>query len=189
AYPLVESSSAQRFNEHMNSAGSDQLVGDRQVHLWDIASRASDDIDSDGNAPKANTQATEFQIGFGYQGGPDAVIGVAAGHGKSDIGIGSRFASGDVKTTSVGAYFHFGAGEFYAAGQATYNWHSVDSRRTLLAGGEARGSFHARSFVAGGEVGMSTMLGGYTIEPHISVKYATTHQDAFSEGGPAGALD
>jgi autotransporter-associated beta strand protein len=180
-YSLVEERNAQRFGDRL-----EQYTWSNSSNLWGLVAYGDQQADSDGNGPGFRAKGTEFQLGFATSLAENTRLGISAGYSNMDVG--SSGLNGGVDTWSVGLHLRGDFGGLYAAGQGTYNWHSADSRRTLLAG-TATASFDARTWTLGGEVGGVIPVGVFSFEPFASVRHAETSQDAFSEVGSAGALD
>jgi outer membrane autotransporter protein len=58
-----------------------------------------------------------------------------------------------------------------------------------LLAGTANASYDAHSWTAAGELGWVIKSGQLSIELHLSIRHASTDQDAYSETGPVGVLD
>jgi outer membrane autotransporter protein len=146
-------------------------------------------MDSDGNGPGFDANATEYQIGYDHRLGANSIVGLSVGKSDADIDVDDRSADGNIDTTSFGAYARHDAANWYGSAALSYNRHSVESKRDLLLGGEAKAAYHARTLAFSGEVGKRLGKRQWNLEPHLTVKIANTRQPSFGESGPVGALD
>jgi outer membrane autotransporter protein len=146
-------------------------------------------VHSDGNGPGFNADGLEFQLGFNTSLGANTRLGLSVGYNDADVDSSDRVVTAGIETWSVGAMLRHDFGPAYVSGLLTYSWHSIDSSRGLLLGGFATADYDASTWTIGGELGAVFRTGNVTIEPHVSVRHASTDQDAYSESGPVGALD
>jgi subtilase-type serine protease len=158
-------------------------------NLWGLASYADDDADSDGNGPGFEADGFEFQAGYNTSLGENTRFGVSLGYGQTDVDDDAGLLSGEVETISAGLGLRHDFAGFYLGGQVSYSWHNVDSTRVLLLGGNATASFDASTWYASGEAGARFETGQLSVEPHVSVRHASTDQDSYSEAGPVGVLN
>jgi len=184
AFPVAAQEHANRFAERLNS-----YTWSNSSNVWGLIAYGDQDADGDGNGPGFEAKGVEFQLGFNTSLGHDTRLGLSVGYNNGDISIDDRLTTGNVDTWSVGAQLRHDFGQVYASGQLTYSWHSIDSTRPLLQGGTARADYDARTWTAAGEIGWVIHSGQLSIEPHVSIRYANTSTDAYSETGPVGALN
>jgi outer membrane autotransporter protein len=184
AFQIAAQGAADRFGERLEAH-----TWSNSSNLWGSVAYGSQDGDSDGNGPGYQSKGAEFQIGFATSLGKDTRVGVSAGLTKDDVDVDGRATTGNVETWSVGVQLRQDFGRAYFAGQATYNWHNIDTSRALMLGGTAAGDFDAQTWTASGEIGGVFRTGRLNLEPFVSLRHASTHQEAYSETGPAGALN
>lgn len=182
--PVALQDQASRFAHRL-----DAYTWSNSSNVWGLIAYGDQDADSDGNGPGFNADALEFQIGFNTSLGANTRLGISAGYNDGDLDSSDRLVSADIETWSLGAQLRHDFGPVYASGQFTYSWHSVDTSRGLLLGGLANADFDATTWTAGAEIGGVFRTGQLSIEPHVSLRYANTEQDAYSESGPVGVLN
>ncbi|HTU11843.1 MAG TPA: autotransporter domain-containing protein [Allosphingosinicella sp.] len=158
-------------------------------NVWGLIAYGDQSADGDGNGPGFDADGLEFQVGFNTSLGANTRLGLSAGYNEGNVDVDGRAASANVDSWSIGAHLRHDFGPVYASGQLTYSWHSVDTRRALLLGGFANADFDASTWTAAGEIGGMFRAGQLSIEPHVSIRHASTEQDAYAETGPVGALN
>jgi autotransporter-associated beta strand protein len=183
ALPVAAQEHANRFAQRLDS-----YTWSNSSNIWGLIAYGDQDADGDGNGPGFRANGLEFQIGFNTSLGADTRLGLSAGYNDGDVDSDDRLASADIETWSLGAQLRHDFGPAYVSGQLTYSGHSIKSSRALLLAGAATADYDATTWTAGGEIGGVIRTGHVAIEPHVSLRYANTDQDAFSEAGPAGAL-
>ena len=183
-FPIAAQGAAERFGDRLETN-----TWSNSSNLWGLIAYGDQNGDSDGNGPGYKSNGVEFQIGFATSLGEDTRVGVSVGMANDDVAADGRVASGNVDTWSVGAHLRHDFGGAYVAVQGTYSWHDIDTDRALLQGGTATGDFDAHSWTAAGEIGALFHTGRFNVEPFVSIRHASTHQKAYSESGPVGALD
>ncbi len=190
AFDLAAQASADRFHDQLGDQAADHVRGPAgDPNVWATISRDHDNIDSDGDGPGFDTNATQFAGGVDVipQAGLD--LGVAVGASKDDLSIADRNASGKMDSWSLGAYGRYEAGQLYVAGQVSFDWHHIKTRRALLMGGLASGDYHAHTWGVSGEAGGDFVGGGLRLQPHLGFKVLDVRQNGFTESGGVGALD
>jgi fibronectin-binding autotransporter adhesin len=184
AFPVAAQEHANRFAGRLNA-----YTWSNSSNLWGLIAYGDQSADSDGNGPGFSANGVEFQLGFNTSLGHNTRLGLSAGMNNGDVSVDDRLTTGNVDTWSLGAQLRHDFGQVYVSGQLTYSWHSIDSSRPLLVGGTATADYDAKTWTAAGEIGWVIQSGQLSIEPHLSVRHADTSTDAYSETGPAGAVN
>ncbi len=151
--------------------------------------------DSDGNASKLTRSSGGFLLGADAAAFNNLRFGVLAGYSRSAFDVNARLSSGESDNYHLGLY---GGGQFGAlslrAG-ASYTWHDVETRRTVVAsalGSRLRADYDAGTAQVFGEAGYRVELGQdfgkLALEPFAGLAYVNLHSDGFSETGGAAAL-
>ncbi len=162
----------------------------RRSNIWASIAGARDNVDGDGNGPRFDARATEYQVGYDRAAGKNTVVGVSVGRSNGRLNVDDRNANGDFDTTSIGLYASHDNGAddaIFWNGSLSYNRHNINSRRDIV-GGSARADYDGSTIGVEGEVGKRFGKGSYAIEPNLTLKFNSTRQDSFNESGGPGAL-
>lgn len=133
------------------------------------------DYDVDG----VDVDGTEFQVGVDKRKG-HTLLGVSGGYATGDVDGGG--ASGEVDTWSLGAYFDYDTGNWYANGILSYHWHDIEGRG-LLAGVGGTADYDANTIAFSSEAGKRIVRRDWAIEPNLSLWLSRTDTDEFRSGG------
>ena len=182
--PVAAQEHASRFAQRL-----DTYSWSNSSNVWGLIAYGDQEADSDGNGPGFDADGLEFQMGFNTSLGANTRLGLSVGYNDAEVDSSDRVVAADIESWSVGAQLRHDFGPVYVSGQLTWSWHSIDSNRALLLGGFANAGFDATTWTAAGELGGVFRTGNVAIEPHLSVRHASTDQDAYSETGPVGALN
>ncbi len=173
-----------------------KLLSAERFAVWGQAYGSWGRIDGNGNAAKLTRSTGGLVVGADVAAFDNLRFGVIAGYSRSTFDVNARLSSGESDNYHLGLY---GGGQFGAlslrAG-ASYTWHDVETRRTVVAsalGSRLRADYDAGTAQVFGEAGYrvelgQTALGKVALEPFAGLAYVVLRSDGFSETGGAAAL-
>jgi outer membrane autotransporter protein len=148
-------------------------------------------INGDGNAASLSRTAGGLLVGADAAAFESLRLGVVAGYSRSTFQVNGRLSSGESDNYHLGLY---GGGQWGALGLrtgASYTWHDLSTRRSIVSAGLAdtlRANYDAGTAQVFGELGYRIDLGPVAFEPFAGLAYVNLHSDRFSEIGGVAAL-
>ncbi|MDR6872175.1 outer membrane autotransporter protein [Bosea sp. BE125] len=146
---------------------------------------------SDGNAARLTRSTGGFLLGTDAALFDTLRIGAVAGYSRSTFDLNARRSSGESDNYHLGLY---AGGQWGALGfrtGASYTWHEIETRRTVVFSGfgdSLRSDYTAGTAQLFGELGYRIDLGRVAFEPFAGLAYVNLHTDGLNETGGAAAL-
>ncbi|MCP5037355.1 MAG: autotransporter domain-containing protein [Rhodobacteraceae bacterium] len=119
-------------------------------------------------------------------------FGVLGGYSQSDVTQSARSSSGSADTWSMGIYGGAEAGATGISFGGIYNWHSIDTARSVSFTGFSESlsaSYEAQSWQLFAEAGHKVEVQhNLMLEPFAGISYISLDTDGYSESGGTAAL-
>ncbi|MGI4948440.1 MAG: autotransporter outer membrane beta-barrel domain-containing protein, partial [Janthinobacterium lividum] len=182
----VLADSGRRFREAVLDRGS--VAGDG-IGLWATGVGDRADSRNEGATAPVSTQryGTVGGVDFGMGG---LRIGLDGGYMHDRIRVPTLGGASNVDTTSAGAHVAYLAGPVLVQAGGTYEWHDVDTTRSLAAAslGSVSSANHGRTIQGFGEIAYQEAMGQVSVTPFARFSYVDTRLNGVTETGNAGAL-
>lgn len=175
-----------------NQALSDRLDGisggHADVGMW------TQQLDGNGSMGRSSFDGIGYRfngwlVGNDYRVGRNGVAGFAFGQGSGTQQLQRGIDRDDSRRTEGMVYAGLSDGRWYAQGRIAFGHVRQEIDRQLLLGSTFDGvstRYDGRYEAAYGESGMRFALAGLRLAPFLSVGYARSERDAFSEAGAGG---
>ncbi|MFG1395269.1 autotransporter outer membrane beta-barrel domain-containing protein, partial [Xanthobacter agilis] len=144
-----------------------------------------------GNAASLSNTIGGFLIGADVAVADNARAGVFGGFSRSSFDVNARTSSGTMDNYDVGVYAGAQFGAVAARGGLAYAWHDISVDRIISFSDflqAASGEYSTGSVQTFGELGYSTKLGSFDVEPFVGLAYLNIAGAAFRESGGSAAL-
>ncbi|ABS65205.1 outer membrane autotransporter barrel domain [Parvibaculum lavamentivorans DS-1] len=145
--------------------------------------------DGNGNAAEIDRDVYGFMGGIDREVAPGAQAGLAFGYSRSTYDVATRSSSGDSDNFHIAGYAGTALGAFDLKGVVSYAYGTVDTRRTVIAGGltnNLAADYTTHTFQAGAEAGFDLDIGPLVLTPFAGLAGIHVETGGFTEtGGPA----
>ncbi len=147
--------------------------------------------DGDGNSSPLKHSTGGFVLGADVAAFETLRLGVVAGYSRTTVNVDRRLSSSESDNYHLGLY---GGGQWGPLGLrlgASYTWHDIETRRSVVAAGlgtSLRADHDAGTAQVFGELGYRIDLGPVAFEPFAGLAYVSLRSDGLSEVGGAAAL-
>ena len=194
-----EQATLQRYLRDFRDHGTGGLAGsDGKIGSFIVGTARYGKYD-----PAVDRAAVDY-TGAGVMAGIDLrladafLVGVTAGYDNAQVKFGASQDS-EIKNYFGGAYATFGFGPAFIDLFGTYGEADYDLRRSVNFGSNAAtGGFstaldfaaktHSKTYLGGGNIGVSLKFGGLVLEPFAGARYARVNIDGFNDGSGLGGL-
>ncbi len=172
--------------------GNPSSLADRDNGEWIIGYGAWGETDATPGTARMETDLRGVLYGVDRALGDHWRLGVLGGYSRTDVTQRARLSSASVDTLSAGLYGGAAAGAWGLGFGAIYNWHAVDTGRTVsftnYSPERLSARYDARSWQLFAEAGRKVQVGGLMLEPFAGVSHTNLTTDDFSESGGDAAL-
>jgi len=167
-------------------------TADKYSAFWMAGFGSRSETDDTGNTHQMKNVDRGMIMGFDGE-VPDSSlrVGFLGGFSQADIDQVDILSSGDVDTWSAGIYATGATGNLTINGGALYNWHSIETDRTVGFGLFAEyleADYDARSWQAFTEISYRGTMGRLLLDPFAGVSHVSIDTDGFTETGGIMAL-
>jgi outer membrane autotransporter protein len=167
-----------------------RLVPSDRFAVWGQGYGSWGRIDG-GTAANVKRSSGGFVLGADIATFDTLRFGVVAGYSRTNIDVDRRLSSSESDNYHLGLY---GGGQWGALGLrlgASYTWHDLSTRRSVVAAGlgtSLRADHDAGTAQVFGELGYRIDLGPVAFEPFAGLAYVNLRSDGINEIGGAAAL-
>jgi outer membrane autotransporter protein len=168
-----------------------RLVPSDRFAAWGQGYGSWSRIDGDGNSSALKHSTGGFVLGADVAAFDTLRFGVVAGYSRTNIDVDRRLSSSESDNYHLGLY---GGGQWGALSLrlgASYTWHDIETRRSVVAAGlgtSLRSDHDAGTAQLFGELGYRIDLGPVAFEPFAGLAYVNLRSDGINEIGGAAAL-
>ncbi|MCP4316034.1 MAG: autotransporter domain-containing protein [Hyphomicrobiales bacterium] len=172
--------------------GNLSSLADGDNGFWITGYGSWSDSDATGNTAQMDNDLGGVVFGIDRQAGEMWRFGVLGGYSRTDVTQTALLSAGSADTWSLGLYGGAEAGASKLSFGGIYNWHSVDTARTVSFPGFSEylvAGYDAQSWQlfaeAGHELQVHTNL---MLEPFAGISHISLDTDGYSETGGSAAL-
>lgn len=147
--------------------------------------------DSNGHAASLESTTGGFLVGADTQIADNWRLGLLAGYSHTSFKVDDRNSSGDSDNYHLGVYGGSQWGNLGFRAGATYTWHDINVRRSVVFPGfsdDTSAKYNAHTAQVFGELGYRIDTNSVAFEPFANLAYVNFKHDAFAETGGAAAL-
>ena len=158
---------------------------------WITALGGWSNHDASHAAASVDRDLSGFMLGFDNALNDDWRAGIAAGYTHTSLDAKQRNSDASVDSYHLATYLSYQADALAARLGAGYSWHSIDTKRHVVAGAysdELKAKYKAGTAQVFGEVGYTLQAGGVALEPFAGLAYVNYDSENGREKGGAGRL-
>ncbi|WP_036662661.1 autotransporter domain-containing protein [Pandoraea sp. SD6-2] len=152
---------------------------------WITATGTSTKVGGTGSAPGFLTHEYGFLAGADRQLGT-AMVGAASGYTHTTLGEDGTGASGAIDTLRLALYGSQPMGAVNVSGTLGYGLNFLSQKRSFVGIGTAEGDHIGQEFTAATQASLPMQVAGFTLAPHIGLRYSYVHGNRFTEDGASG---
>ena len=174
-----------------NRAAGDCIPDPRRLSFWGGAFGGWGHYDGNGNAARMGQSIGGFLFGADTRVGEHWRIGAMAGFSRSNFDVSERMSSGSSSDVYAGVYGGRQWGRLGLKLGATYTYHDISTRRSVMAPGfsaSPRGRYDANGEQGFGELSYRLNAGPVVISPFANAAYVNLRTSGFRESGGEAAL-
>ncbi|VVE13752.1 outer membrane autotransporter [Pandoraea horticolens] len=152
---------------------------------WATATGTSTKVGGTGSAPGFLTHEYGFLAGADRQLG-NATVGAAGGYTHTTLGEDGTGASGAIDTLRLALYGNQPVGAINVSGTLGYGLNFLSQKRPFGSMGTAEGDHIGHEFTAATQASLPVQVAGFTLAPHVGLRYAYVRGSGFTEDGANG---